>query len=233
VRIPLLVEYFQRIPERKELEESQTWAVRLQEATQAFKQELTARYNEGTLLRVAASPDDEARRAAVFALGLVGTVAANKGLAHRLHDEEDRIRQLAADALWAIWFRADSAANNKELQRLMRMRNPQKAVEGLTALIKKAPKFAEAHNQRAIRYFRLEEYQKSIADCDTVIKLNPQHFGAFAGMGQCYLRLKKPRGALKAFKAALRINPNMDGVKDAIRSLEDVLGEEGRRDDKK
>lgn len=233
VRMALLIDYYRRIPERKEDEEPKTWAVRLQEALDTYKQELAGRYNEGTLQRVSAGPGTEARRAAVLALGLTGTMASNKALSQALHDEDAQVRQLAADALWALWFRADSEANNKELQRIMRLRDTDKALEAYAALIKKAPKFAEAYNQRAILYFRSQEYQKSIADCESAIKLNTFHFGAQAGMGQCYMKLRKPRGALKAFKAALRINPNMDGVEDTIRTLEDVLGEEGRRDDKK
>jgi len=233
VRMALLIDYYRRIPERKDTEEPQTWAVRLQEAVDSFKQEVKNRYSEGTLQRMTIGPATEARRAAVLALGLTGTMASNKIVAQRLHDDDPQVRQLAADALWALWFRADTEANNLELQKLMHMRDPELALEAFAVLLKKAPKFAEVHNQRAILYFRLEEYQRSIADCERVLKLNPFHFGAQAGIGQCYLKLRKPRGALKAFRAALRINPNMEGVEDTIRSLEDVLGEEGKKDDKK
>jgi hypothetical protein len=45
--------------------------------------------------------------------------------------------------------------------------------------------------------------------------------------------MRKHRASLKAFRHALRINPNMDGVAETIRALENALGEEGRRDDKK
>jgi tetratricopeptide (TPR) repeat protein len=225
----LLVDYYRRIPERREDEEPETWAVRLQEGLEGFKQEVTARYNEGSLQRIAGGPYTDARRAAVLALGLTGTMASNKPLAQRLHDEDAQVRQLAGDALWALWFRADTADNNLELQRIMRLRDPGRALEAFDALLQKAPKFAEAYNQRAILHFRREEYQKSIADCALVLKLNPHHFGAQAGMGQCYMKLRKPRAALKAFKAAMRINPNMEGVEDTIRTLEDVLGEEGKR----
>ncbi len=45
--------------------------------------------------------------------------------------------------------------------------------------------------------------------------------------------MRKHRAALKAFRNALRINPYMDGVAETIRALENALGEEGRRDDKK
>jgi tetratricopeptide (TPR) repeat protein len=226
VRMALLIDYYRRLPERKDDEEPQTWAVRMQEALESFKKEINGRYNEGTLQRISAAPLTEARRAAVLALGLTGTMASNKPLAQRLHDDDAQVRQLAADALWALWFRADSEANNKELQRIMRLRDEAKALDAYAVLLKKSPKFAEAYNQRAILFFRMEEYQKSITDCEMVVKLNPQHFGAQAGMGQCYMKLEKPRGALKAFKAALRINPNMVGVENTVRTLEDVLGED-------
>jgi tetratricopeptide (TPR) repeat protein len=229
----LLIDFYRRMPQRKDDEEPQTWAVRLQEALETYKEEVTSRYTEGTLQRVTTSPNGEARRAAVLALGLLGTMACNKSVAQRLHDEDSQVRQLASDALWAIWFRADTEDNNRELQRIMRLRDPEKALEAYADLIKKAPKFAEAYNQRAILYFRMREYQKSVQDCETVVRLNPQHFGAQAGLGQCYMKLRKSRNALKAFRAALRINPNMEGVEDTIRTLEDALGEEGKRDDKK
>jgi tetratricopeptide (TPR) repeat protein len=233
VRMALLIDYYRRIPQRNDDEAAQSWAVRLQEAMDSYKQEVGARYTEGTLQRILTGPHTEGRRAAVLALGLMGTMHSNKAVAGRLHDSDVQVRQLAADACWALWFRADTEGHNKELQRVMRMRDPAKALAGYEGLLKKAPKFAEAHNQRAILHFRMEEYQKSISDCEAALKLNPYHFGAQAGMAQCYIKLRKPRGALKAFRAALRINPNMDGVEDTIRTLEDVLGEEGKPDDKK
>ena len=56
--------------------------------------------------------------------------------------------------------------------------------------------------------------------------------GAASGMAQCYMKLKKPRAALKAFRAAFRVNPHIQGIEDTIRTLEDVLGEEGKKEDK-
>ncbi len=233
VRTALLLDYYRKVPSRLDGEENQTFAVRLQEGLDTYKQEVSARYGEGTLQRLLDAPHGEARRASVLALGLTGTMACNKALAGRLRDEDGQVRQLASDALWAIWFRADAEGNNKELQRILRLAGPEKMEQALDALIKKAPNFAEAYNQRAILHFRQQDYQKSAADCEATVKLNPYHFGAFAGMAQCHMKLRKPRAALKAFRAALRINPNLEGVEDTIRTLEDVLGEEGRKDDKK
>jgi tetratricopeptide (TPR) repeat protein len=232
VRFAMLVDYYKRLPERQEGESPESWAVRVQEGLASFRQEVRARYSEGTLHRLLAEPANDARRAAVMALGLTGTMDSNKALADRLHDGDAQVRRLAADALWAVWFRADSEANARELQKVMRMRDAQQALTAYEALLKKAPSFAEAYNQRAILYFRLEQYDKSIADCETVLKLNPCHFGAQSGLGQGYLKLRKPKLALPALQEALRINPNLQGVEETIRALEEVLGEEGKPEDK-
>src|SRR5262249_33758252 len=139
----------------------------------------------------------------------------------------------AAEALWALWFRGSDAAHSDELRRLADVKDHADALAGLDALIAKAPKFAEAYNQRAILHFRNKDFEKSIADCERVLEFNPYHFGALSGMAQCYVNLRRPRAALKAFRHALRINPNLRGVKETIRALEESLGEEGRKDDRK
>jgi len=225
----LLLEYYNELPELREGENPEAHLRRWQKALEKFKKRTADRYTEPTLQRLLDSGNSPTRRAAVLALGLVGTMASNHHVAAQLHDDDRTVRGLAVDTLWAIWFRADSEANNQELQRLMQLRDADEALEGLGALLRKAPSFAEAYNQRAIVYFRKKEFQKSIADCEKVVQLNPYHFGAYAGMAQCHLNLNKPRAALKAFRNALQINPNMDGVEDAIRSLENALGEEGRK----
>jgi tetratricopeptide (TPR) repeat protein len=228
----LLVEYYEALPDAGDDASHPSRSARLK-ALAAFKKKVAARYTEGTLQRLLNCPSATARRAAALALGLLGSMRSNEDVAALLRDDDLQVRLLAANALWSLWFRADTDANNRELQRLMGLDDPQQALEGLDALIKKAPDFAEAYNQRAILFFRVGEYQKSVADCAAVVKLNPYHFGAQSGMAQSYMKLKKPRAALRTFRNALRINPSLQGVEETIRALEDVLGEEGRRDDKK
>lgn len=194
-------------------------------AVHVFCKQVQSRYTQGTLLRLLHVGDTDARRAAVYALGMLGTMAVNEPLAVCLHDEDEEVARLAEDALWTLWFRGDSPAHSDELHRLVRSREPEKTVAGLSDLIARAPRFAEAHNQRAIAYFRLEQFDRSAADCESALKLNPQHFGAQAGLGQCYLRLRKHRAALRALRVALRINPRQEGVAEAVRTLEKTLGE--------
>jgi tetratricopeptide (TPR) repeat protein len=226
--MPLLVEYYNEVPQRDEDGEMTVGGTRLRKALEAFKARVSERYGEGTLQRLLHSPDIHAKRAAVAALGLVGTMESNKPLARMLHDADRIVRQTASEALWSMWFRGDGPENSEELQRIVRMNNAPKALQALNGLIQTAPRFAEAYNQRAILYFRTGEYQRSIADCEVVLKLNPFHFGAQAGMAQCYMKVRKPRAALRAFRHALRIHPDLEGVEATIRALEDALGGDGR-----
>ncbi len=141
------------------------------------------------------------------------------------------VSELAADALWSLWFRADSPENNQELHRLMKLPiagdAAREVLAGYRALVTKAPRFAEAYNQRAIAFYRLGDMAKSIADCEKALRLNPYHFGAASGMAQCFMKQKKLRAALRSYRRANRINPHLDGVKQVIDSLERMLGEKG------
>jgi tetratricopeptide (TPR) repeat protein len=226
----LLVEYYNELPTTKD-EDKPVPRRRMQSALAKFKQQVAARYTEGTLLRLLEAPDVRSRRAAALALGQVGTMKCNAHLAALLNDEDGAVRRQAADALWALWFRAEGDAHNHELRRVQQMADGDKKRAAFDALIQKAPSFAEAYNQRAILFFQMGELQKSIADCEKVLKLNPYHFGAQVGMAQCYMGLGKPRAALKAFRSAYRLYPGMDGVEETIRALENALGEEGKKNE--
>jgi tetratricopeptide (TPR) repeat protein len=233
VRPPLILNYYQLLPEQTPEAEPRHWARAYRKALHRFHQAVAARYHEATLEKLLADRSAEVRQAATLATGLLGSMRASASLAARLHDEDAVVRELAADALWSVWFRADAPAHNKELQRLMQLEvvgvSPRDVLAGFDALIRKAPRFAEAYNQRAILYFRLGEYGKAIADCERVLRLNAYHFGAASGMGQCFMKQKKLRAALRCYRRANRINPNLDGVRETITSLEKMLGGEGRR----
>jgi tetratricopeptide (TPR) repeat protein len=231
VRQPLLLRFYDELPDRKAGDTSRQAAYRIRRGLQRFKKNIEASYNEACLERLLDCPHHEARQAAALALGMIGSMTVNASLAARLHDEDAIVSELAADALWSIWFRADVRENNEELQRLMQLRvdghSAAKVLEGYRALIEKAPRFAEAYNQRAIVYFRLGEMAQAAADCEKTLRLNPYHFGAAGGLAQCFLKQKKLRAALRSYRRANRINPHLDGVKQVIDSLERMLGEKG------
>jgi tetratricopeptide (TPR) repeat protein len=188
-----------------------------------FQQQVAARYTEGTLARLIESNDLSARRAAVLALGLIGTYESNAVVARALRDSDPTVRSLADSALWSIWFRADTPENNATLEQvrlLIRHERLDDAIRVSSRLIAQAPKFAEAYNQRAIAYFIQGRYRESIEDCQRVLEHNPYHFGALGGMAQCQLRLDQRRDALKTLRRALRLQPYSEGLREAVTALE-------------
>ena len=229
---PLIVQYYQLLPEHAGDEESDDWAQEYRQSLNKFKRSVEARYNEATLERLLCSQNAEVRQATLLALGLLGSIKVNAAVARMLYDDDLTARVLAADALWSIWQRGDSPDNNQELQRLVQMiaseQNPEEILGGFDALIRKAPRFAEAYNQRAIFHYHRGDYAKAIHDCEKALRLNPHHFGAASGLGQCFMKQKKHRAALRCYRRAHRINPNLESVREAIQSLERMLGEEGK-----
>jgi tetratricopeptide (TPR) repeat protein len=234
VATALLLEYFRELPERTNGEPSKAWQRRYQEGLDKFQQQVRERYTDGTLQRLLDASLAQTRQAAALALGLCGAMNCNKSLAVMLHDDDLAVRQMASDAMWAIWFRAGTPAHNEELQRLVILAaggegSPESVLAGFDALSKQAPEFAEVFNQRAKFLFSRGEFANSIKDCERALKLNPYHFGAAGGMAKCYMKQRKLRAALRAYRRSFRINPNLEDVQQAIQSLEKTLGEEGKR----
>ncbi len=195
----------------------------------AFRRNVSARYNEGTLSRLLGAPDVQSRRASVLALGLFGGFGCNASLAKSLRDADPTVRSLADNALWAVWFRADSVENNEALERVHDLIGRGKlaeAVEQAGRLIDRAPAFAEAHNQRAIALYFQGRFAESVEDCRNVIAHNPYHTGALSGMGQCQLRLGRRDEALRTFRRALEIQPYSEGLREVVAELE--ADEKGR-----
>ncbi len=232
MREPLLLKFYRNLPERHSTETASDWAQRFQAGLNRFKRAVRIRYTEGTLEKLLDSADAEVRQAAVLAVGLMGTMRLNRAVAHRLHDEDSVVRRLAGEALWSLWFRGDTPEHNRELQRLMRLRledaGADAILERYQRLLAQAPHFAEAFNQRAILYFRMNDVDRAVADCVMVLRLNPCHYGAASGLAQCYMKQRKFRAALRAYRRAYRLNPNLEGVQQAIESLERML-DEGRK----
>ena len=216
----LLIEYFNAFINDRDLD--------------SFRSRVSARYNEGTLGRILSDSNDvAARRAAVLSLGIVGSFAhSNAALGRALSDVDPVVRSMAEDALWAIWFRADSFEHNQTLSQvaLAISRDELDQAEILvTRLIASAPAFAEAYNQRAIIHFLQGRYAESIQDCEHVLDRNPYHFGAISGMAQSQIRLRRPQDALKSLKRAIKIQPHHPALRESVRMLETELNSDGQR----
>lgn len=191
---------------------------------EAFRDRVDARYSEEALCRfLADSPGAMTRRAAVVALGSVGGYArSNPVLGRALRDPDPTVRRLAEDALWSLWFRADTPENNEALREVIRSarRGDLDRAETLaTRLIAAAPRFAEAYNQRAIIAFEKGRFEDSARDCRRVLELNPYHFGALGGLAQCQLQLDRPAQALETLQRASRLQPYNLGIRDTIRLI--------------
>lgn len=222
--IPLLLDYYNRLPQLTPGDDEDLWTAGVQEGMREFRDRVREKYTEGTLQRLLHHEDVRVRRAAVLSLSFVGTMASNAAVAACLTDADMLVQRFAADTLWEIWFRAGTEEQNLRLQQALCQRDDDRVRRALDELIQSAPDFAEPYNQRAILFFRRGEYSRSIADCETALRLNPYHYGAASGMGQCYLRLKKPRAALRAFRQALEINPNLDNLRETVQALMEALG---------
>lgn len=220
--VPLLDDYYETFLRDKDIE--------------AFRVNILSRYNEATLIKVLEQGDVRSRRAAVLALGLVGSFSVNEQVARGLRDADPVVRSLTDNALWAIWYRADTPENNATLERVRAMigsaglegaldekareRRLEQAIELANRLIERSPNFAEAYNQRAIAHFALRQFESSAADCRRVLERNPCHIGALGGLGQCYLHLERPHDALQTFRRALKIQPYNDSLREFVTQLE-------------
>ena len=188
-----------------------------------FRGHVSARYLEGTLVRLTEASETQARRAAVLALGLVGTYHANSAVARALRDPDLTVRGLAENALWAIWFRSDSPENNSALAAVSQLIGRQRFDEAVVKagrLIERSPQFAEAYNQRAIAHFQLGAFRESADDCRQVLERNPFHIGALSGLAKCLLRLEKRDEALDVLKRASKLQPYNEDLRSLISALE-------------
>jgi tetratricopeptide (TPR) repeat protein len=177
------------------------------------------------------SPDVETRRRAAAWIGELGVASDAPPLLAALSDPDEVVRVLAEHSVWQVWGRSGDAEADRLLQvgiEQMNRGDGPAAVATFTKAIEQKPDFAEAWNKRATVLFLMGENEKSLHDCDEVMKRNPAHFGALAGYGQIYLRLDQPERALGYFRRALRINPNMNGVRQVISEIEQLLTERRR-----
>ena len=209
IKDPALVKYYNEFVKTQEIG--------------TFTQQILARYTEASLTKLLESGEVEARRAAVLAIGLTGSMQSNAALAGRFKDSDVVVRAYAERAIWMLWNRADTAQNNAELEKVHSLVSEERfdeAIKRATALVEKSPQFAEAWNQRAIAHFIQGDLEKSVADCREVLKRNPYHFGAMSGMAGCLMKLGKLNEALEVFHQQLKIQPFNEGVRAAIDALE-------------
>jgi tetratricopeptide (TPR) repeat protein len=171
---------------------------------------------------------DEAAKVALACLSLVGSNADLGTVAPLLGSDDCTTVGLAEYTMWALWFRAGDTWANRRMMHAVRLISENKldrAIGCLTRILSHRPGFAEAYNQRAIAHFLKEDYSASIADCLQALKLNPYHFGAAAGLGHCYAAQGQLELAVERYQSALQIHPRLEGIRQSITEIREVLGQ--------
>lgn len=148
-----------------------------------------------------------------------------------LQSSEELIEIRAAENLiWSTWIQHEDGSINRLMQvgiKAMADRRLDDAAEVFTALIDKAPDYAEAWNKRATVYFIQGKLALSSADVEQTLALEPRHFGALSGLGQIEMLRGNGDAALRAFEDAVKVHPRMAGMQALIRDLKQrVRGQE-------
>lgn len=194
-----------------------------QPMVEQLRQEVQQVYSPRHLERLLACGNVETRRAAVFAIGLIGDTHSQVATATALRDPDEDVRMRAEQACRQIWVRLGTSEQQSKLARIRdaaRIQDMAEAATQASSLIRTAPEYAEAWNERAILYFQADRYADSISDCRRVLELNPYHFGAASGMAQCHLRLNQIPEAIDAFKLTAKLHPRLPGLEEQIAVLE-------------
>ena len=177
-------------------------------------------------LKALEQPDTGARIAGIERLAEIGKMVDVDRLLGRLNDTDPKVRALAAAATWQIWSRSGDPTIDKLFARGLEQMQASaltQALETFSVIVRRKPDFAEGWNKRATIYFLLGRNEESLKDCDEVFKRNRKHFGALAGAGQIHLQLGNAELALDFFRRAVDVNPNLEGPKEMIPMLEQLL----------
>jgi tetratricopeptide (TPR) repeat protein len=122
--------------------------------------------------------------------------------------------------LWEMWCRAGEpeidALFARGVAAMEQGRFPD--AEGIfTAIIVRAPDFAEGWNKRATLRYLARDFTGAIEDCRETLARKPHHFGALAGQGLCHMALGQSRDAAAKFRGALDVHPHLDSVRQNLR----------------
>ncbi|HSW46814.1 MAG TPA: tetratricopeptide repeat protein [Phycisphaerae bacterium] len=182
------------------------------------------------LTRLLGCGDSDVVKTALVCLGLTGTMSESTSIVARLHDSDEAVVGFSEQAIWSIWFRAGDEHANAMLDRAVRMIACDQfipAIERLSILALRHPRFAEVYNQRAVARFLADRYEPAIVDARRAIRLNPLHFGAMATLGHCHAARGDLGEALEMYHAALQIHPRMEGIRESLEQVR-VLKSGGR-----
>ncbi|MDR3108289.1 MAG: tetratricopeptide repeat protein [Planctomycetaceae bacterium] len=194
--------------------------------TAVFLKQVSEKYTQPTLLRLAISGSVGTRRGVLTALTFIGDYEANDTFGRLLYDQDFGVRSLAEYGIKNIWTRGgDETQRSKlcEIMRLIAAADYDEAIRAANVMVEEVPDFAEVRNQRCIALFATKQYEDAIADGIEVMLINKYHFGAAIGVAHAYQFLGDLTRAYSSYKRALSINPNLDNAKRQMLKLSKML----------
>src|SRR4051812_42246309 len=123
------------------------------------------------------------------------------------------------DRIWGVWMhhphRAAAAALDAATRDIAAKRYDI-AETRLTALLRAAPRFAEAWHKRAALYYLLGRDNECLHDLRRTLELEPRHFAAMLHFAEILLGTGAAAEARFAFAAALTLHPHLARAPDAV-----------------
>ena len=153
------------------------------------------------------------------ALDQLVSLGAEGTLVECLASQNPATVRLATAGLWECWFNEQGAAARRQIEKgteRMNQGDLEGALDIFAKLVKKYPRWAEAHNKQATALYLLGNARLSYKVCQVVVELKPHHFGAWNGMALCAAQLEKWSAALDAARQALRLQPTAQANLDLI-----------------
>lgn len=115
--------------------------------------------------------------------------------------------------IWTLWLSYEGT--DPEVPDLLRRGNAALqqrdyivAEAAFTAVVERAPDFAEGWDRRAVVRFLRGDCDGAIRDIDRTLALEPRHFGALFGLGLCRTLQGDHQAALDAFERVLTLDPH-------------------------
>lgn len=126
------------------------------------------------------------------------------------------------DRIWELWTTQPDPTLVQAMEQSIAAiaeRRLTDAERRLSALVERAPMWAEAWNKRATLRFLDGRDADSLEDIQRTVALEPRHFGSMSGFAQICLRRGRADAAMVALQVALAINPHLDAAAMALSTL--------------
>jgi Tfp pilus assembly protein PilF len=123
------------------------------------------------------------------------------------------------DRIWQVWMDHPHQAAAQALELATRDIAAQRydiAETRLTALLRRAPGFAEAWHKRATLYYLLGRDAEFLDDVRRTLALEPRHFAAMMHFAELLLGMGSRSEARFAFHAALSVHPHLPRAREAL-----------------